>query len=216
MARDASVPGSGTVNRLADRLDRSQLQRQTMPGGGAVFRGPVASRALKAVGARAMTLDRQIIVGDDFNASSPEDQALFAHEQHHALNGDGGGGGGGENFQDAEETAARAVERMVLHRMDGGYEGGYEPGAGGSDKAHGAADHGGRGAGAGVQSAQDNMDGREKKPSSTRGYNILLSRGMSHHDIVDEMARRASGALDEQHQVRGDRFQDKKGGFSSN
>lgn len=215
MARDASAPGSATVNRLADRLDRSQLERQAMPGGGTVFRGPLASRALKAVGARAMTLDRQIIVGDDFNASNPEDQALFAHEQHHALHGDGDGGGGGENFQDAEETAARAVERMVLHR-EGGYEGGYEPGAGGSDKAQGAADLGGRGAGAGVQSAADNVDGREKKPSSTRGYNVLLSRGMSHNDIVDEMARRASGALDEQHQVRSDRFQDKKGSFSSN
>jgi hypothetical protein len=216
MARDASAPGSATVNRLADRLDRTQLQRESMPGGGAIYRGPLASRALKAVGARAMTLDRQIIVSEDFNPSSPEDQALFAHEQYHAVHGDGDGGGGGSNFSDAEESAARAVERMVFHRMEGGYEGGYEPGAGGQEKQLGAADQGGRGRGAGVQSAADNMDGREKRPSSTRGYNVLRSRGMSHHDVVEELARRASGALDEQHQVRLDRFQDKKGSFSSN
>ena len=90
-----SVVGAGTVERMASRLEGGNLQRMSMPGGGAVYRGELASRALKSLGARAMTLDRQIIVSDDFDPSKPEDQALYAHERFHAEHGDGGGGGGG-------------------------------------------------------------------------------------------------------------------------
>ena len=63
----ASSEGS-TISRLAGRLDRRELQRQSLPGGGTVFRGEIATRALSALGARAMTLDRSIIVGDDFES----------------------------------------------------------------------------------------------------------------------------------------------------
>ena len=73
--------GTGTANRLAQRLDRSQLQRVTVPGGGEAFTGPVASRALDALGARAMTLDRSVIVSEDFDPSKAEDKALLAHEE---------------------------------------------------------------------------------------------------------------------------------------
>ena len=84
-----------------------------MPGGGSVYRGEVASRALKAVGARAMTVDRSIIVSEDFDPARPEDQALYAHEQYHVEHS---GGEGGHSVRDAEEVAARATEAMVFHR----------------------------------------------------------------------------------------------------
>ncbi|MFM2244467.1 MAG: hypothetical protein RL071_541, partial [Pseudomonadota bacterium] len=44
----ASSEGS-TISRLAGRLDRRELQRQSLPGGGTVFRGEIATRALSAL-----------------------------------------------------------------------------------------------------------------------------------------------------------------------
>ncbi|MFN7146937.1 MAG: DUF4157 domain-containing protein, partial [Myxococcota bacterium] len=109
--------GSPTADRLAARAERNGLKRSAMPGGGEVFTGEVASRALKSLGARAMTVDKSIIVSEDFDPSKPEDQALFAHEQFHV---DHSGGAGTHEHRDAEEVAARAVERMVLHRARAG------------------------------------------------------------------------------------------------
>ena len=213
MARDGSVVGEGTANRLVGRLDSSQLSRVGMPGGGEVFRGPVASRALKAVGARAMTLDRSIVVSDDFDPNRPEDQALYAHEQFHAEHGDGHGGGGGSNFRDAEEVAARAVERMVLQRdMTGGYEGGYHPGgSGAAGDPHKGADHSGRGVASGVQSAEEKPETTQSQPDPNKGYRHLVEQGYSHADILDELSRHIMNSMDERSEVQLDRHRDKKG-----
>jgi hypothetical protein len=103
---------------MADDNRTRDLRRKSMPGGGEVFSGPLADEALAAVGARAMTMDHTILVSEDFDPNDPEDQALYAHERHH-LNQSGGAhehGGG----KDAEEHAARAVEKMVLHRSAAG------------------------------------------------------------------------------------------------
>ncbi len=209
----ASPPGGRTVSRLAERLDRSQLQRQSMPDGGEVFRGPVASRALKAVGARAMTLDRSIIVSDDFNMSRPEDQALYAHERVHAMHGDGKGGGGHDNFRDAEEIAARAAESMVFHRSaDGGYEAGNEPGAGPGQYDP----HKGQHQGAGVTPHPQGTDSKVQtpdKPDAQRGYRALLDKDWTHLDIVEELARQVLGALDTKQQGHFERHADKRGSF---
>jgi hypothetical protein len=172
-----------TFSRLTSRLDRRELQRQSLPGGGTVYRGEVASRALDALGARAMTLDRSIIVSDDFDPSKPEDQALFAHEQYHAEHGDGGGGGGGQNFRDAEEVAARAVERMVLHRAAGdGAEaggGGGHSGAGGAGSGTNSADSAGGGTGSAPRQTEEGaQDPRfHRKPDPSRGYEALRQDG---------------------------------------
>ncbi len=196
----AASDNGGTVDRLASRLERSQLQRQTMPGGGSVFRGAIASRALKAVGARAMTIDRQIIVGDGFDASRPEDQALYAHEQYHAERGDGRGGGGGENYRDAEEIAARAVERMVLQRsMGGGYEGGYAPGAGsGAPPVGQPASAGGQGTSSGQEpSASAHAKEEEPEPTAERGYKAMRAKGLSHLEVVEQVAHHVMTMIDE-------------------
>jgi len=105
------TPGEKTALRLAARGD--SLQKKELSDGGEVYTGSLAKRALRAMGARAMTLDETIIVDDTFDESKPEDQALYAHERLHQMES---GGHGAEGSRDAEEVAARAVERMVLHR----------------------------------------------------------------------------------------------------
>ena len=79
----------GLAERVSGRLERGELRHQSMASGQGVFRGELATRALEAVGARAMTLDRSIIVGEDFDPGRPTDQALYAHERYHAEHGDG-------------------------------------------------------------------------------------------------------------------------------
>ena len=112
-----SSAGSSVVSRLAER-NQGGLYRRQLPGGGEVYTGPTASRALRSLGARAFTMDKTIFVAEDFDASNPEDQALYAHERHHQLNS--GGDGAAKSYYDAEELAARAIERMVLHRASTG------------------------------------------------------------------------------------------------
>ncbi len=208
MARNGT-PGVGTANKLASRLDRSQLSRVSMPGGGEVFKGPVASRALKALGARAMTVDRSIIVGDSFNASRAEDAALYAHERHHLMRS---GGSGGHHGRDEEEREARAAEAMVFHRMSGGYEGGYGPG--GNDRpTQNAWDDNSQNSQSktsGTQGGDDKSDSTAGSPSPGRGYAALRAQGQSHDDVVQEMTRRTLSAIDEQEQVKGDRMTDTK------
>jgi hypothetical protein len=213
MARDHSAPGSATANRLTSRLERSALSRSSVAGGGEVFQGPVATRALKALGARAMTLDRSIIVGDDFDASRPEDRALFAHEQHHAEHGDGGGGGSGENFRDAEEIAARAAESVAFREAKaGGYESGNTPGAGpGGGSPHGGGDDAGTSVTPGPAPGNAKPDAVRGEPDPVRGYRALISQGMTHFDVVDDLARKVVATMDDAAQVRTDRHGDLKG-----
>ena len=201
-------PGSGTISRLVSRMDRKHLSRQTMPGGGEVFSGPLASRALKALGARAMTVDRSIVVAEDFDRSNPEDQALFAHEQHHLTHS---GGEGGHGDHDAEEVEARAVEAMVFHRAAaGGYEGGYSDGGGAQGGNWGATDQN-RGQSQGVSNANDKADAADTEPDAGRGYNELRAQGYSHPDIVNDMARRVLAAMDDSAANKDQRHMDKKG-----
>jgi hypothetical protein len=189
--------GSPTADRLASRAERGALKRSSMPGGGAVYSGEVANRALESLGARAMTVDKTIIVSDDFNPSKAEDQALFAHEQYHV---DHSGGQGTGEHRDAEEVAARAVERMVLHRArDGGTES--------HDAAHA------------VPGAEANAKGghaqRSKQTESDsagqRGYSALAAQGLNRDDIVRRLAMEVMESLDDQRDGALDRFADKKG-----
>ena len=165
-----------TTERLASRVEKPGLQRRQMGGGGEVFTGELASRSLKAVGARAMTVDRSIIVSDDFDPNKPEDQALFAHEQHHL---EQAGGEGTNAGRDEEEIEARAVERMVLHRALGA----ASAPASAAPSASGTSEEGPRG-------------GSGPEAGAAGGYAAMTAMGFSHADIVNRMAREVIQALD--------------------
>lgn len=205
------------TDRLRSRAD--DLREESVSGGGKVVRGELATRALEVVGARAMTLDRSVIVSDDFNMQNVEDQALFAHEQYHAMYGDGGGGGGGSNFRDAEEIAARAVERMVLSRKaQGGFEAGGGGGVsalGGHGHAHTAADSAGGGTGAGAAELDANQSrGDNKRPTAERGYQALREKGYSHREVIDFLVEQAMRAKEDGESAKRARFGDVKGTLS--
>jgi hypothetical protein len=207
MARDHSPPGSGITSRLSSRMERTELSRTSVAGGGEVYTGPVASRALRALGARAMTLDRSIIVGDDFDMSRPEDAALYAHEQHHAEHGDGHGGGGGDNFRDAEEVAARAAEAMAYRQAKGGVEAGATPGAGpGAGSPHGGADDAGGSVTPGGPATSSKGDGNARSaPKPEKGYQALKDKGYTHFEVVDSLARKVLNTMDDAEVVKNDR-----------
>jgi hypothetical protein len=216
MAINRKAAGSRTVDRLTAREDRyntTDLREESVAGGGKVIRGDLATRALEVLGARAMTLDRSVVVTDDFNMQNIEDQALFAHEQYHAMYGDGDGGGGGSNYRDAEEIAARAVERMVLSRSaKGGYEaggGGATKGVGGHGHAHTAGDSAGGNTAAPNQSTKDEKDDPTKTPD--RGYHALRADGLSHVEVVEFLARKVLRAHDDAQTAHRARFGDIKG-----
>jgi hypothetical protein len=201
MADDKSTPGQSVVSRLAARSSRAPLSRRAMPGGGEVWEGPLATRALKALGARAMTVDNQIVVGDDFDPSSPESQALYAHERYHQQVS---GGAGSHHGHDAEEQAARAVESMVLHRAASG---GTESGSAlsGDDirdlpTAPGTSGEPGEGE-------------AERDPDPAAGYQTLLAQGFTHQDIVEKLASAAMEAGEQQKRIGFDRAADVKGQF---
>jgi len=184
-------PGDAVTSRLAARAERRSLERRTLAGGGEVFTGPLATRALKALGARAMTVDRAIVVGEDFDPARPESQALYAHEQVHVA---GSGGQGSSVLRDAEEVAARAAERMVLQRAADGGE---------AEPALGAAEAAGEGAaGAGSQA-----------PTAERGYRALRGEGLDRARIVEHLAQVCADRLDEEERVRVDRGGHLKGAF---
>jgi hypothetical protein len=113
---DRQASGESTSLRLAARS--AGLQRKEGPDGGEVYTGELARRALRAVGARAMTYDETIFVDESFDLSRPEDQALYAHERVHQLGS--GGTDTSHGSHDAEEAIARSVESMVFHRSKAG------------------------------------------------------------------------------------------------
>ena len=196
MPRDKTTPGASITDRLLARSKRAPLSRRSMPGGGEVFEGPLASRALKALGARAMTVDSSIVVGEGFDPSRPESRALFAHEQVHQQ---GSGGAGSHVARDTEEVAARRAERMVLHRAA---EGGTEAGGaleGGSTSSPPAGEN------AGAASSGT-------APSPERGYQALAAQGLTHDDIVAQLTKACLDTLEAQQQSSRDRFGDLKGG----
>lgn len=199
------------VDRIEDRLDRTELRRVAMPDGGEVYRGELASRALESLGARAFTVDRTIIVGDDFDPYEAEDAALYAHEMYHVEAGDGGGGGGAENFRDAEEIAARAVESLVLQRAAaGGIEAGYAAGAG-ARKGGLQSGEDGASIGATGKNPTDQDDGRHGDPTPEDGYSALLNQGMTHDEIVEQLTRRVLRMMDEQAELKDTRAGNNKG-----
>ena len=195
MPRRGESTLSTTADRLAARAERGHLRSQSMDGG-EVFSGGLATRALGALGARAMTVDNSIIVGEGFNPSNPADKALFAHEQYHLQHS---GGEGTHNARDAEEIAARAVERMVLHTSGGGVE---------SHEASHTIDTTGTPSAGSSDARGTDPDANSSGPNAARGFGVFRGRGMRRPDIVEMLARQVLNGLNESR----DRSQERGGG----
>ncbi|TNE90769.1 MAG: DUF4157 domain-containing protein [Deltaproteobacteria bacterium] len=166
-------------SKLTARLMARQggIRRKSMPDGGEVYTGPTATRALRALGARAMTMDRNIFVADDFDPNDPEDAALYAHELHHQM--ESGGMEDGHAQHDAEEAAAQAIERMVLHRS-----------AKGDDFGEIMRDVKSQGPGTAKVRGQDQAgkaSGAEDEVM--KAYKALRKQGKSHEQIVRDLAQ---------------------------
>lgn len=183
---DHQTPGDKTVERIARRADMG-LSKKEGPDGGEVYTGELARKALRAVGARAMTLDNTIVVDEGFDFGKSEDAALYAHERVH----DEGSGGNDVNVgaRDAEEITARAVERMVLHRTKAGESlGGIMREVKETGVAHLAAD----------TSSSDSAGAPPATSGGTRPAEVdparaalmaLFAAGKSEEQIVKEMTR---------------------------
>jgi len=173
------MPRHKNKSSIRDRLGQRQsgLSRKSMPDGGEVFGGPTASKALSALGARAFTMDETIFVDDGFDTSNPEDLALYAHESHHKA--ESGGRDDGHSAHDAEEIAARARERMVLHMAKQGED---------ASTILSQFSHGGPKS---AEEAEQMLTARTSKagePAPMDAYHSLLSTGMPHEQIVKDLA----------------------------
>jgi len=183
---DDKDPRMSLSQRLLSRSGGGVSRRQ-MSDGGEVYAGPTVQRALKAVNARAFTMDEDIFVDEDFDESSPEDAALYAHEAHHQAHS--GGDEHGHGSKGAEESAARAIERMVLHRAEAGEDMGQVLR---DAKTNAPAD----------TSAADKMvsEALEQKhggDTPEAAYAAMLSQGKTHEEIVRELAEFVVKSLSE-------------------
>ena len=174
--------GEDTSKRIGARGD---LRSEEMPHG-EVYRGALADRALGAVGARAMTIDGEIIVNSHFSSNRPEDQALYAHELYHQEHS---GGEAGDSLVDAEEISARAIEAMVYHRAK----------TGAADPIPQKPSELLRDAKT-PQTPEENTTESDSsllraEPSSGGGYKNLLAKGMSHEEIVQMLALKVMDEL---------------------
>jgi len=177
--RKKRVVGEGTSDEIADR---GALRAQNMPHG-EVFRGGIADRALNAVGARAMTIDGEIIVNSHFSPQDAADQALYAHEMYHQEHS---GGVAGSSVRDAEEISARAVEAMVFHRAKSG-DGDAIPRKA-SELLEDSKENDSTPASDKAAASPDSKDAAE--PNATRGYSALIAEGMDHSEIVQQVAEK--------------------------
>lgn len=176
-------PGDALTQRLAARTGAG-LSRRSMPDGGEVYTGPLARRALKTLGARAMTMDRTIFVDPDFDPRKPDDAALYAHERHHEM--ESGGSDGAHGPRDAEEIHARGIERMVLHRLEAGEElstilHDVTTGAAASEVRTGG--------GAGAELVAKELFGGDKDRDPMLAYQAMRAEGKTHRQIVEELMR---------------------------
>ena len=183
--------GEKTADKLAGR---SELRAENMPHG-EVFRGGLADRALNAVGARAMTLDGEIIVNNQFSSNRPEDQALYAHEMYHQEHS---GGEAGDVIRDAEEISARAVESMVFHRAKNNVPDAIPKSA--TELLRSA-----KPTQAPSQEAETENDQVDDSPSSSAGYQALLSKGFSREEIVQMLAIKIVEEIENKHTDQLDR-----------
>ena len=186
-----STPGDSAIQRLA-RLNEGGVRRRTMVDGGKVFSGPTATRALRALGARAMTLDEDIFVAEDFDENSAEDQALYAHERHHQME-HGRVDAGAHSY--AEEKAAQAIESMVLHRSRKGDSFGSIMRDVNSGKVHRDAQ-----SSTGSSGGSGNASAKTSDPLE-QTVMTLMNSGKSYDDIVTMLSEHVVEALENSQRI---------------
>jgi len=197
---------SSLASRLMSRHGGPGLHRVSMPDGGEAYSGPLAQRALRTLGARAFTVDRSIIVSRAFDRDNPEDMGLYAHERFHQREAQGKSedaeNGADHDGRDAEEIAARAIERMVVHRARGGEDFGTVMRSVNSGEMDDAA-KGKKGEGEGEGEEDPNKPkvskaviGGDKDRDPMDGYKAMMKDGRTHWQIVNELKDHVMAALD--------------------
>ena len=183
MARKRRVIGE---NFGQDIRERSGGLRSQAASHGNVFTGELADEALNAIGARAMTMDDEIIVNSNFNLGSAADQSLYAHELYHKARS---GGKAGDKIRDAEEIAARKIESMVFHRAGGGH-GDALP-----DNINDLFEEAEQSLAPAAANPDYDKSSTEKgheitsDPNAAQGYIALREQGMTHEEIVQMMVK---------------------------
>lgn len=184
---ERNTPGDSVTSRLMSRTDPG-LSRRRMTDGGEVYTGTLARRALRTLGARAFTMDGTIFVDPTFDASKPDDAALYAHERHHQT-GSGGEGGNVAGTHDAEEKEAQQIEEMVFHRIQSGEDIGDIL----HDVTTGAAANAAKGgeqqksAGPAGEMVSRAIVGGDKDRDPMEAYFQMRAEGWSHKRIVDDL-----------------------------
>ena len=207
MAKDAK--DTSLASRLMSRSQGGPgLQRISMPDGGEAYSGPLASKALKALGARAFTVDKSVILDRAFDRAKSEDVAVYAHERFHERmaqhKGDEAENGASHGGVDAEESAARAIESMVLHRAKQGEDFGSIMGDVNSGAMDDAAKSGEEHDPKKTKVAAALIGGGEDRDPMD-GYKALLKDGRNHWQIVNELKDHVVATLDrlnEEHEFR--------------
>ncbi len=106
----------------------------------------------------------------------------------------------GARFRDAEEIAARAVERMALNRAMEAATVSHSAGAGGGSSSGQLSQ--GTTVGAGAQGADEARSQAHARPA---GYAAMRRMGMNHADVVEELCRRVIDATDTKREIHGNR-----------
>ena len=186
---------------MADQIGSRNLRNRRV-GHQEVFTGDLADDALNALGARAMTVDNEIIVNNQFNPNQADDQALLAHEMLHQ---EFSGGVAGSSMHDAEEVAARAVESMVFHRAKNGDSNPIPRKASELLREKDTQE-------AKSNSAANTAENPEsERPTAEQGVQILKERGFSHemivqhlmYKVVDELERKNMESIDRGGNIKG-------------
>ena len=215
MKRKSLHAGKSLVDRLYERqkkgIDKGRgedgsssmggLYSQNMPNG-EVFRGSLADKALSAVGARALTIDDQIIVNHNFSSGKAEDQALYAHERFHQ---EQSGGAAGASINDAEERAAQAIEMIVHKKAEEGdldaipqsptalLEEAKEKGM-----LDGQGPRSASGTVTGLKDNDDTESNSTNESDAVSAYLDMLEDGMTHEDIILYIVHKVRTKLREQ------------------
>lgn len=194
--RKRTSVGENFLNRKSGRSDL----RSERVGNEEIFRGSLADQALQAVNARAGTIDGEIIVNSQFNATTPEGQALLTHEMYHKENS---GGVAGHSIRDAEEMAARALEAMVFQEAES---------TGKNVVPKSATEL--------LEQAKEMQDKRDVgepynpedpnasfEPSAVRGFQALMAEGYTYEQLLQECVHR----LISHHETASSSLEDRSG-----
>ena len=178
---------------MADQFDARRGLKNKRVGHQEVYSGELADEALGALGARAMTVDNEIIVNNTFNANQAEDQALlhtkcyqeffgwccrFIDEMQKKLLG---------LWSPWFFTEPKTVDSNLIPKKA-------------SELLRDEKESGGGGA---KSAATNEAETKNEQPKAEKGYQVLKERGFTHEMIVqhlmfrvmDEMERKSARTM---------------------